>query len=368
MNDIELWVFDMEFNRIGIIDKYEEVELDTKYQDHSALSITVDGNSKHAELLLSDADRIIVKSNDIYRGYYVETSQYADESEVTIEVLCRSLSVMMSWRIIKGQQRYTGLLEDVIKSFINYNAITTESNRVIPNLVIGVNEGINITVDETYTNRQLDVAIWEMCKKYDIGFEILMDHVSKKYVVSTYQGTDRSALQTVNPQVVFAKAFDNVNKQSYVDDKADYKSTVYIEAVDRTLISNDTPIGFGRRELFVDAKSISKTYKNENDVEVTMTDIEFVTTLNETGNSELSQYPRVRSFESEIDNNSQFVYGVDFFIGDKVTNRNDELGIATHSRVVTAKEKWTRQGYSLNLEFGTSIPTLLDKIKREVKR
>lgn len=369
MNEIELWVFDMEFNRLAIIDEYEEVELTTYYQQgHSQLNLIVEGNKEYADLFLSDEDRIIVKSNDIYRGYYVETPQYTDESSVKIELMCRSLSVMMAWRIIKGQQRYVGNLEDVIKSFINHNAITTEPNRIIPNLVLGTNEGLDINVDETYTNKELDVAIWEMCNKYDIGFEILMNHEAKKYVASTFQGVDRSTEQNVNPHVIFAKAFDNVTFQSYVDDKADYKSTAIVEGEGTSLTINDTAYGFARRELYVDATNISKTYLNENDVEVTMTDIEYTATLTETGNSSLAEYPRVRSFESDIDTNSQFAFGVDYFIGDKVTNRNDELGIATHARVVTTKEKWDRKGYSLSLEFGTSIPTLLDKIKREVKR
>lgn len=368
MKDIELWVFDMEFNRIGIIDNFEETELETYYQNHSLLSIIVEGNRDNAELLLIDADRIIVKSNDIYRGYYIETPQYSDESNVQIELLCRSLSVMTAWRQIIGQQRYIGNVEDVIKSFIKYNAIIpTNMNRIIPNLVLGANEGIDIDVDETYSNRDLDVVIWELCKKYDIGFEILMNHEAKKYVASTYQGADRSTEQNINPHVIFAKAFDNVNKQSYVDDKSSFKSTAIVEGEGKTIVVNDEVSGFARRELFVDGKSIKKTYRDENENEITMTETEYNNALNESGSGKLAEYQRIRSFESEVDTNSQHVYGVDYFIGDRVTNRNDELGIATHSRVVTAKEKWTRQGYSLSLEFGTSIPTLIDKIKREVK-
>lgn len=368
-NEIELWVFDMKFNRLAVIDTYEEIEVNTYYLNHSELNVIVEGSKEYADLFLSDADRIIVKSNDIFRGYYIETPQYNDNNKLQIELMCRSLSVMTAWRIINGQQRYTGNIEDVIKSFIDFNAITpSDSKRVIPNLVLGANEGINIEVDETFTNRQLDEAVWEMCKKYDVSFEILMNHDAKKYVVSTFMGIDRSTQQTINPHVIFAKEFDNVNKQSYVDDKADYKSTAYVEAEDITILINDTATGLDRRELFVDAMSISKTYKDENGNEVTMTESEYIDTLNETGNSSLAEYPRVRSFESEIDAKTQFVYGIDYFIGDTVTNRNDELGIATHSRVVTAKEKWNREGYSLDLEFGTSIPTLLDKIKREVRR
>ena len=368
MNEIELWVFDMEFNRLAIIDEYEDVDLATYYQNHSEFVVRLEGNKEYADLFLQGHDRIIVKSNDVHRGFYVETPQYTDERNIEIELLCRSLSAMTAWRQITGQQRFVGNVEDAIKHFINLNAINPKNpNRIIPNLVLGVNESISIQVDETYTNTQLDIAIWEMCKKYDIGFEILMNHEAKKYVASTYQGVDRSAEQTVNPRVIFAKAFDNVNRQSYVDDKADYKSTAYVEAEDRTITVNDTVAGFARRELFVDAGSISRTYRDENDREITMSEAEYVATLKETGQSGLAEYPRVQTFESEIDADTQFVYGVDYFIGDKVTNRNDELGIATHSRVVTARENWNRNGYNLSLEFGTSIPKLLDKIKREVK-
>lgn len=369
MNEIELWIYDMAFNRLGIIDNFEEVNLDTFYQNHHNFTLIVEGNRENAELLLTNEDRIIVKSNDIYRGYYVETIQYTDETSVELEVLCRSLSVMTTWREIIGQQRFVGNIEDAIKYFINTNAIhPANPNRIIPNLVLGLNEGINIQIDETYTNTKLDIAIWEMCKKYDIGFEILMNHEAKKYVASTYQGANRSAEQTINPHVIFAKAFDNVNKQLYVDDKADFKSTAYVEGEDRTIIVNDEVSGFARRELYVEGKSINKTYKNEQGTEITMTDAEFNETLRETGSGTLSEYPRIRTFESEIDTNSQHIYGIDYFIGDKITNRNDELGVATHSRVVTAKERWNRKGYSLSLEFGTSVPTLIDKLKREVKR
>ncbi len=316
---------------------------------------------------MTDADRIIVKSNDIHRGYYVETPQYYDEASVEMELLCRSLTVMMSWRYVTDQQRYVGDVEDVIKSFINHNTINpTNSNRKIPDLVLGVNEGVNINVDETYADRRLDEVVWELCKKYDLGFEILMNYEAKKYVASTFIGLDRSSEQSANPRVIFAKVFDNVTLQSYADDKSNERTTAYVFSEEGTIIVNDNESGFDRREHFFDP-GIDRTYRDENDEEVTMTESEYQAALKEAGNSELAEYPRVRSFESEIDPNTQFVYGRDYSIGDRVTNRNDELGIVTHSRVVTAKERWNRKGYSLSLEFGTSIPTLIDKLRRAVK-
>lgn len=375
-NEIELWVFDMEFNRLAVIDTYIEVKSNTYYHKHSDLSVTIEGTKENIDLFLSDSDRIIVKSNDIHRGYYVETSQYTDEKKVDLELFCHSLSIMTAWRIVKGQQRYTGNIEDVIKSFINKNAINTTSYREIPYLVLGANQGIAKSADETFTNTQLDEAIWEMCNKSDVSFEILMNYEAKKYVANIFIGIDRSTRQTVNPHVVFSKEFENVNKQSYTSDKADYKSTAYVEGAGNyvhnyglVVTINNQVSGFARRELYVDATNIKSTYYHEGiGTELTIPENEYAETISEKGKSKLAENPRVRTFESKVDTTLQYKFSADYFIGDVVTNRNDELGISNHSRIVTAKEVWNRNGYSLSLEFGTSIPKLLDKIKREVRR
>ncbi|BDH62303.1 hypothetical protein MTP04_24330 [Lysinibacillus sp. PLM2] len=374
MNSIELYVFDKDFNRLGIIDTYEEIYLESNYKKHSELHLTVDGTKENADLLLSDDFRIITKSTDITRGYIVETPQYFDEAATQIEVIAYSLSYMLNWRIIRGQQYFKGNIEDVIKAFVNANAINpNDTNRIIPNLVLGVNDGINITADEAYNNRQLDEALWEICDKYEVSFEILMNHEAKKYVFSTYMGIDRTTEQSMNQPVIFAKAFDNVTKQSYVDDKSNYKSTAYVagegEGVERTVVKvNDSLSGFNRRELFVDARDLQSKYRQEDGTEVTIPQTEYHALLQERGQNRLADYQRIRTFESNIDLYSQFIFNEHYFLGDKVTTRNDDLGIVTHSRVVTAKETYTRDGYELALEFGTSIPTLLDKLKREVKR
>lgn len=367
---MELFIFDMDFNRLGIIDTYEKVEIEQKYHNHSELILTVAASEENTFLLLdNDENRIITKNTDINRGYIIEIVEYKDERQLEIIVIAKSLSIMTGWRWIEGQQRFSGNVEDVIKSFVNANAINpTNPNRVIPDLVLGLNDGINIDTDESYLNKQLDLALWEICTRYDMSFEILMNHEAKKYVFSTYTGTDRSGDQSINQHVIFSKAFDNVTLQSYVDDKANYRSTAYVIGADDTIVKvHDDISGFNRRELIVDLKSLQKKFQDENGRDVTLTDEEFKELLAENGLNRLSEYQRIRTFESEIDSESQFVFNRDYFLGDKVTNRNDELKIVTHARVATAKERYDRAGYHLSLEFGTSIPKLLDKIKRMVK-
>jgi len=378
MQDIELYIYDINFNRLAIIDVYEEVEFQSKYYGHSTCFLTVEGNKRNAELLLVNEDelknelRILVRSDDPNRGYIIETAQFEDTEKTVIEVIGYSLSIMTSWRWIVGQQRFNGKIEDVLKGFVKNNCINPNSpSRIIPNLVLGVNDGINILADESYTHKELDIALWEMCEKNGVSFEVLMNNEAKKYVYSTYKGVDRSSEQQANPHVIFAKEFENVISQSYTDDKSNYKSTAFVagegEDIDRTIIEvGETFSGFNRREVFFDARDLQSEYK-EGDTTVTIPQSEYIDLLKERGNNRKQDYQRIRTFESEANLYSQFKLNVDYFLGDIVTNRNDELGIVMHQRIVGVKEVFNREGYTLNLEYGTAIPTLLDKIKREVK-
>lgn len=369
---MELYVFDINFNRLGVIDNYEEVEIERKYYKHSTLSLTVKANEENIKLLLADDYRILVKSTDLSRGYIVEIPQFEDGKSSFIEIKAYSLSIMTNWRIIQGQQRFKGNLESVIKGFVNANCINpSDLKRKIPNLVLGANTGINIITDEMYNNKPLDESLWEICEKFEVSYEILMNHDKKQFEFIVYQGADRSAEQSDNPQIIFAKAFDNVLKQSFVDDKSNYRSTAYVagegEGPERTVLKvNDNYSGLDRRELFIDARDLQSNFKDENGNEVSIPEAEYLAILQERGLNKLSEYQRIRTFESDIDN-SQFKFGEDYYLGDKVTTRNDELGIITHARVVVAREKYNRKGYELKIEFGASIPTFVEKVKREIK-
>lgn len=365
----ELYVFDTDLNRLGIIDAYTEVEVDWKYQNHSNIFFVC--GAEYKSLLISDDDRIIVKSNDLHRGFLIDAVEYEDELELKMIVNGKSMGNLLNRRLILGQQRFNGNIEDVFKAFVNVNCINpTDPKRVIPNLVLGVNQGINLTIDVTYANALLDITLWELAVKYDIAYEILLNHKEKKFVFSTYQGIDRSYLQDVNPRIVFAKAFDNVNLQSYYDDNSNFKNMAYAagegEGAARMVVPvNDSVEGLSRREIFVDARDLQSTYRNQNNEEITIPATEYRALLVSRGESKLSEHQRIQSFSSENEINAQYQFNRDYALGDRVSVRNDELNIIAHPRIVAAKETFTRNSYGLKTDFGTAIPTPLEKIMRK---
>lgn len=369
---VELNVFDFDtFERLGIVDEYQQAEFTTNYRKHSELDLIVDATEQNIEWFIKNNDDIFLTVGEGFvRGYIIETVKYADESKTTIDIYCKSLSAMLSWRQIIGQQTYRGNAEFVIRSFVDANAINpSNANRKIPNLVLGNLSNVGGDIEESYANKDLDEAMWEICVKQDIAYEIYADIPNKRFVFVVWQGTDRTTEQTDRDAVIFAKEFDNILTQNYTDDKSDYKNVAFVvgESDDagnqKQLIVNDEIKGRQRREMFVDASGI----KSKNEDETVMSPTEYEALLIEQANTEIAENHRVQSFETDVDYNTQFVYKKHYFMGDKVTIRNDEIGIAMHTRVVTAKEKYDKKGYELGTEFGSNVPTLLSKIKKAVK-
>lgn len=367
-------VFDDNFKRLSAVANFSEVEFTFKYYTHSLAVFYIDATQKNIKLFVNqEEDRIITKSTDLKRGYIVEYADFTDDSKTQIMLQAKSLSVICSWRLIEGQQRFSGTIEQVFRGFVNANAINpARPNRIIPNLILGPLNIINIVADEVYNNKQLDDALWEMCLKYEISFEILMNHELKKYEFVVFQGADRSTVQSINPHVIFSKAFRNIDTQSYVDDKSNYKSVAYVagegEGSNRTVLRlNDNLSGFKRREIFFDARDLQSTYKDTNDNDITLSPAQYQALLQERGLNRLADYMRVQTFKSDSGGNARFKYGQHYFLGDKTTSRNDTLNLVMHSRVVVVKETHNRQGITFKLEFGSAVPTIFDKLKRVIK-
>lgn len=368
---MELNVFDFDsFERLGIVDEYQQADFTTNYRKHSELELTVDATPQNIEWFIEKNDDVFLTVGEgVVRGYIIETAKYADERKSTIDVYCKSLSYMLSWRQIIGQQTYRGNTEIVIRSFVNACAIYPSNvKRTISKLTLGKMNGINGDIEESFSNKPLDESLWEICLKQDIAYEIYADIPNKQFVFNVWQGTDRSTEQNVRDAVIFSKEFDNILTQNYTDDKSDYKNTIIIagegEGIERTyLVVGDENSGRKRRELFVDARDL----QSENEDSTTMSPAAYEALLRERAKSKLAENERVQSFETEIEYNTQFVFKKDYFIGDKITIRNDELGIAMHTRVVTTKEKYNKDGYELGIEFGSNVPTLLSRIKKAVK-
>lgn len=367
---MELNIFHIDtFERLGIVDAFQSLEITSNYRKHSELELVVAATTENIEWFITLNDDIFLTTSiGKVKGYLVDSIKYTDEKKTTLTIYCKSLGAMLGWRQIDGQQTYRGNVEEVIRSFVAANVTNpTNRNRKIENLVLGTLNGLIGTTEEAYSNKTLDESLWEVCLKFDIAYEIYADISNRQFELVVWQGTDRSTEQTIRDAVIFSKEFDNVLAQHYTDDKSEYKNTVLIagegEGTARTyLVVGDENAGRKRREIFVDARDLQSSNEDE-----TMSTSEYTELLRERAKNKQAEYERVQSFETDVVYDSQFIYNSDYFVGDMITVRNDEIGVAMHTRIVTAKEKYSRDGYELSTEFGSNMPTLLNRIKKAVK-
>lgn len=369
---VDLYVFDLNLNRLGEVSEYKELVIKRNYYTVSTITLRIAGTKENIDLL--QQGRILTTASNYSYGYYIDYMYYVDEAETELEIIAYSLNYWLYWRIIERQMRFAGNVEDVIKKFVNAICINpTNPKRKIPNLVLAANSGISSTVDSSKGGGELGEHTFELCKSNEMTIDILMNHSTKEFEVYTWQGVDRSTLQTTNPPVIFSKEFDNVINQQYTKSYTDYKNVAIVAGegegnARQIAIYNDEPSGLARREVYIDARDLQSEYRDENDNDVVLNPTEYASLLRARGKEQLAEHQIIETYESEVDMYSQFTYGADYGLGDKISNRNDELGKVLHARVVTATLTSNRDGTNLNVEFGSESLDIYKRIfKKKVK-
>lgn len=151
-------------------------------------------------------------------------------------------------------------------------------------------------------------------------------------------------------------------EQEYTDSSNNYRNVALVagegEGVDRKKVTIGEGVGLDRYELYVDARDLQKEE---------MTEAEYRNKLIDRGNSKLSEHKDIQTFDSKINLNSNLKYKVDFDLGDKVTCVSKKWGVTIDTRITEIEEVYEESGKQVNVTFGDSLPTLIDKLKEVIK-
>ena len=313
MNNI--YVLTPDFKLEGIIDEYVSIIWRPSYSEVGDFEIYLGATDKAINLLKENY--YVVRSSDIS----VENGVTTYEKVMVIkniqlitdvengDFLCvtgRELKFLLHQRIVWSQTNLTGNTENAIRQLINENAITpTDSNRIIPNLALGVSAGLTETIDKQLTGVHLDAAITEICITYNYGWDIFITNNTLVFVV--YAGLDRSYNQTDRPYVVFSDEFENLYNTEYQLVTENYANTTLVggegEGVERvyTAINNDVS-GLDRFETFTDARDISQNKGSEEEIDLTT----YNKLLVERGRENLASLNYTEGFTGEVLSNVAF--------------------------------------------------------------
>lgn len=259
-------------------------------------------------------------------------------------------------------------VEDAVRKLVTQNAIicTFDSDRNIAELVLGVDAGITKTIvddsgaaaEKQVTHDNLLKYSDSLLEEYGIGAKcVLNDALKLAYTV--YIGADRSADNSDgNEPVIFSQDFDNLISTTYSYDESLLKNTALIggegegEARFHAIVKSSAS-GAARREVFVDASGSSRTYKDENGEEQTLTDSEYNGQLETVGLQAISSLSITETFDGEIDlTNGSFYFRKNFNLGDIVTIQDTEIGLYINARILEITEIQDDNGYQINAKYG----------------
>ncbi len=174
----------------------------------------------------------------------------------------------------------------------------------------------------------------------------------------TYEGRNLTAAQSERNPVIFSPDFDNIEAQEYIDSEIGYKNFAYVggqgEGEMRTIEQVGTSTGLDRREMFIDAR-----------------DLDDQSTLIDRGVQKLQELDMIESLEANILTYGPFIYEKDWDLGDIVTIQNKKWNVTLDARVTEIREVYESSlpgNFKLEVTFGNSSPTLIDKVKQELSQ
>ena len=383
---MQLYVLDNNFKVLGIIDNYECLVWQRNYYKPSTFSMQIIPSFEQFKLLKKG--NILLKKDNTKEAMYIDHREL-EENEEGIEVLVvsgYSLSQWLDRRITLHKQLENGNAETVIRNYVDINCINTkEANRKFPNFIQGINNNLGQEVDYNSHYKPLLEEIESIATTNELGYRIDLDLPSKQYIFEVYQGLDRTVNQDLNSRAIFSTEFENVSNQKYIDSDNNYRNMVLVAGAGedenrKTLALGSDNSSFDRYELFVDARDISdkesKTRmvtdeltgeKIEETYEVEIPLETYNKLLEARAKDKLSECTKVETFDCIISNTNNLIYRVDFDLGDKVSIINKKWGLMLNERIVSITETYDNEGLNIDIEIGSNIPTLIEKIKRKMR-
>lgn len=359
---MEIYLLDDLYRRITVVDKFESLIWTERYSAYGDFELKMQSNFENRSRMKIGTRLTIAKS---YRVMTIETIQNTLDLEgrrvliltgrtlerVLENRLARSelgdLATTPKWIIVDqpadiARQLFhdiciTGVLmaEDVLPG------ITEARMPLIPaDTISEPAETITYSIDPM----TLYKAVKDICDYYAMGFRLVKHPDTNVLYWDIYMGSDRTSQQTTLPAVIFSDSLDNLSNTKELTSAYTFKNVAYVLAKDTNLIVYaegllESPEGFDRNVMFVIADDIEGT------------DTEDYDEMERRGQEALAKNRKVSAFDGELNQNSKYVYGIDYNLGDLVEFQSQE-GSSSIMQV-------TEQIFVSDKEGDRSYPTLV---------
>lgn len=339
---MEVYLLDSLMRRIEVVDRFEDLIWTERFQDIGDFELNIHSTRAARQQFIPGQQIAINRS---YRVMTVETTEdkVADDGRAVLNVKGRSLESYLEDRAAKNTMSnlttepkwsITDQPADVARAMFDHICRTgaLSLSDIIPFLVPGtIFPASNIPEPATAITWEqepdsLKNAIQKICQLYDLGFRLVRNFDTSQLYFDIYSGNDRTTRQTILPPVIFAPNFDNLQNTSELTNIQNSKNValvfsevgyleVYPDGVDP-----DQVVGFDRRVLVVNASDVNAETVN------------ILGALEQAGKEALAEARTLSAFDGELNQNSEYTYGVDYDLGDLVELRNQD-GVISDRRI-----------------------------------
>lgn len=361
-----LYILDSTYTSKLIIDTFTDFLWVERYYGYGEFEITVPIDINIIQNCRIN-DYVSIKESDTVM--IVETiGVHTDpENGDTMTISGRSLESLLERRVLLdaliGSKDSAGNLQDIsvqvaIKTITNNNIISpSDQKRKISNFIFTDSEdsavvGLTMTSFEERGANVYDKIV-DICRNNEIGFKVSASEIGG-FDFKLYAGIDRSWDQDIIPPVVFSDSYENLSNSDYLQSEINYKSTVYVEwsyeiegykkkDMLTEVYRSPERIGLARRESYT---------KNENTSELTSEEnvSSYIKGVVNSGTEYLANYKVTKMFEGETNPYRQFVYGVDYMLGDIVQLEN-KYGYSGKCRITEIIRSRDASGYNMTPTF-----------------
>lgn len=204
-------------------------------------------------------------------------------------------------------------------------------------------EELTDVITVTLQPQSLLSAITQLCQQYNYGYRLVKDGEKGRVYFEIYVGNDRTTQQSNFNPVLFDPDLDNLSQISLLSSTAIHKNVAYVLAANGAAMvygpdADPTTSGADRRVLLV---SSSNSDAAGPDLDIA---------LQAEGQLALAQQPLIYAFDGQLPPTTSYIYGVDYNLGDKVEERNQD-NMGNHMIV-------TEQIFASDKSGETAYPTL----------
>ncbi len=254
-----------------------------------------------------------------------------------------------------------GNVETAVREVVKNNAIACpfDSSRNIPPLELGALANAKKTIlsdsgkaaQRQVSHDNLMEYTDALLEEYGMGARVIL--AGGNYLYQIFEGRDRSVGNAEGlPSVVFSPDYDNLTESNYLTDTSTERNIALVGGEGEGAARHHTTTGgkisgLDRREIWVDASSVNKTYKDANDEEHEYSLNDYREMLIGAGLETLAENNITSEASGTIDiTNGSYRYGRDFSLGDIVTIQDNAVGLYADARIVEILEAKDENGYT----------------------